>query len=178
MMRHTPLSSACRGEEAAGGHGFGAYRQCLQRLKRRATLGEQGGTILLKLLALLLGLAAAHAAQPVTLSDVALSYMEADNSRAKECYPPGDPFCPYGPVVSYTVTNNTNGAIVARVRCTIYDAVRAPISSRLVLTPVRAHDTSLLDSAAFFHTLTPPVAVADFGCVIERVLLTNPSLNE
>jgi hypothetical protein len=104
--------------------------------------------------------------------------MEADNPRAKECYPPGDPFCPYGPVVSYTVTNNTNGAIVARVRCTIYDAARAPISSRSVLTPVRPHDTSLLDSAAFFHALTPPIAVADFGCVIERVLSTNPSLNE
>src|ERR1700737_594244 len=105
MMRHAPLSSACQG----GGSGGRAwllkpYRQCLQRLKRRATLGEQGGTILLKLLALLLGLAAAHAAQPVTLSDVALSYMEADNSRAKEYYPAGDPFCPYGPVVSYTVT--------------------------------------------------------------------------
>ena len=80
--------------------------------------------------------------------------------------------------MSYTVTNNTNGPIVARVRCTIYNAARAPISSRLVLTPVRPHDTSLLDSAAFFHALTPPIAVADFGCVIERVLSTNPPLNE
>jgi hypothetical protein len=104
--------------------------------------------------------------------------MQADNPRSKECYPPGDPFCPYGPVVSYTVTNNTNGAIVAEVRCTIYDATRAPISSRSVLTPVRAHDTSLLDSAAFFRALTPPVTIADFGCVIKRVLSTNPPLNE
>lgn len=72
---------------------------------------------------------------------------------------------------------DTNGAIVAQVRCTIYDAARAPISSRVVFTPVRAHDASVLDSAAFFHALTPPVAVATFGCVIER-LLTNLPLNE
>ena len=92
-------------------------------------------------------------------------------------HPPSDPFCPYGPVVAYTITNDTNGAIVAQVRCTIYDAARAPISSRVVFTPVRAHDASVLDSAAFFHALTPPVAVATFGCVIER-LLTNLPLNE
>jgi hypothetical protein len=34
-----------------------------------------------------------------------------------------------------------------------------------------------IDSAAFFHALTPPVAIATFGCVIER-LLTNLPLNE
>ena len=54
---------------------------------------------------------------------------------------------------------------------------RMPISSRVVFTPVRAHDTSVLDSAAFFHALTPPVAVATFGCAIER-LLTDLPLNE
>ena len=128
---------------------------------------------MLKLLVLLLGLSVANAGPAVTLSNAHLGYVEADTP----CHPPGDPFCPYGPVVAYTITNDTNGAIVAQVRCTIYDAARAPISSRVVFTPVRAHDASVLDSAAFFHALTPPVAIATFGCVIER-LLTNLPLNE
>ena len=128
---------------------------------------------MLKLLVLLLGLPVANAGPAVTLSNAHLGYVEADTP----CHLPSDPFCPYGPVVAYTITNDTNGAIVAQVRCTIYDAARAPISSRVVFTPVRAHDASVLDSAAFFHALTPPVAVATFGCVIER-LLTNLPLNE
>ena len=132
-----------------------------------------GVSPLVKLLALLLGLSAANVGPAVTLSDAHLGYVAADTP----CHPPGDPFCAYGPVVAYTVTNDTNGAIVAQVRCTIYNATRAPISSRVVFTPVRAHDTSVLDSAAFFHALTPPVKIATFGCVIERVL-TNSPLNE
>ncbi len=128
---------------------------------------------MLKLPVLLLSLSAAHASPAVTLSNAHLGYVEPGTP----CHPPGDPFCPYGPVVAYTVTNDTNGAIVAQVRCTIYDATRAPISSRVVFTPVRAHDTSVLDSAAFFHALTPPVKVATFGCVVGRVLTHSP-LNE
>ena len=68
-----------------------------------------------KLLVLLLGLSVANAGPAVTLSNAHLGYVEADTP----CHPPSDPFCPYGPVVAYTITNDTNGAIVAQVRCTI-----------------------------------------------------------
>ena len=34
------------------------------------------------------------------MTGIGSSYLEADNPRAKECYPPDDPFCPYGPLVS------------------------------------------------------------------------------
>ena len=65
---------------------------------------------------------------------------------------------------------------------------RMPISSRVVFTPVRAHDTSVLggprlplipaaDARLPQTALTPPVAVATFGCAIER-LLTDLPLNE
>jgi hypothetical protein len=71
--------------------------------------------------------------------------------------------------VSYTVTNNTDAPIVAHVRCTIYDATGAPISARSVWTPVKPHDTSVVDSVAFFQTPPMLTKVERFDCVVERV---------
>ena len=138
-------------------------RRVCRRIENRGWTAD-GLTILV----LLLWSSTAHAAQAVDVSNMAVTYMDPANPWSGQCSP-SDPYCPHGPLVSYTVTNNTDAPIVAHVRCTIYDATGAPISARSVWTPVKPHDTSFVDSVAFFQTPPMLTKVERFDCVVERV---------